>query len=80
MVFMVFSPLLQDVRLCRLILFGVLFGCGLDALVMATALSGQDPFETPSIVKERSDPFKGHLEEHMAVELAVLDSFYVLLL
>eukprot|EP00435_Cladocopium_sp_Y103_P043554 s3059_g12.t1 len=36
-----------DLRLCRLILFGVLFGCAADAVVMATALSGQDPFTMP---------------------------------
>ena len=36
-----------DLRLCRLILFGVLFGCAADAVVMATALGGQDPFTMP---------------------------------
>lgn len=40
----------EDLRLCRLILFGVLFGCGADAVVMATALSGQDPFSTPTSI------------------------------
>eukprot|EP00439_Symbiodinium_sp_Y106_P070764 s14_g12.t1 len=36
-----------DLRLCRLVLFGALFGCAADAVVMAAALSGQDPFSSP---------------------------------
>ncbi|CAK0853412.1 unnamed protein product [Prorocentrum cordatum] len=36
-----------DLRLCRLVLFGALFGCLADAVVMATALSLQDPLARP---------------------------------
>ncbi|CAJ1328822.1 unnamed protein product [Effrenium voratum] len=51
-----------DLRLCRLILFGVLFGCAADAVVMATALGGQDPFTMPmSIV------IKDHLKYARAI-------------
>lgn len=55
-----------DLRLCRLILFGVLFGCAADAVVMATALSGQDPFTMPmSIV----------IKDHLKYARAVMRSF-----
>ena len=37
-----------ELRLCRLVAFGVLFGCAADAVVMAAALSAQDPFTLPT--------------------------------
>eukprot|EP00931_Biecheleriopsis_adriatica_P024385 TRINITY_DN1520_c1_g1_i2.p1 TRINITY_DN1520_c1_g1~~TRINITY_DN1520_c1_g1_i2.p1 ORF type:complete len:3371 (-),score=1236.43 TRINITY_DN1520_c1_g1_i2:41-9523(-) len=55
-----------DLRLCRLVLFGVLFGCAADAVVMAAALSGQDPFTLPiSMV----------IKDHFKYSRAVMRSF-----
>ena len=43
-----------DLRLCRLILFGALFDCLCDAIVIAACLQGRDPFTWPTkkILKE----------------------------
>eukprot|EP00922_Rhytidocystis_sp_ex-Travisia-forbesii_P018790 GHVS01027926.1.p1 GENE.GHVS01027926.1~~GHVS01027926.1.p1 ORF type:complete len:1722 (-),score=286.73 GHVS01027926.1:175-5340(-) len=38
-----------DAKLCRLILFGLLFGLTGDAVVIAAALSCQDPFTAPQV-------------------------------
>jgi len=41
------SALPLDGRLCRLVLFGCLFGAPCDAVVMAAGLAVQDPFSAP---------------------------------
>ncbi|CEM27081.1 unnamed protein product [Vitrella brassicaformis CCMP3155] len=37
-----------DIHLCRLVLFGFIFGCPCDGIVVAAAVSAQDPFTMPS--------------------------------
>jgi len=51
------SALPLDVRLCRLVLFGCLFGVPCDAIAMAAGLSVQDPFTIPShlVMKSRTE-------------------------
>eukprot|EP00439_Symbiodinium_sp_Y106_P077955 s920_g16.t2 len=39
-----------DLRICRLLFLGCLFGCPTDALAMAAGLTGPDPFSTPSLL------------------------------
>ncbi|CAE7315781.1 spn-E [Symbiodinium natans] len=39
-----------DLRICRLLFLGCLFGCPADALAMAAGLTGPDPFSTPSLL------------------------------
>ena len=44
----------SDLRLCRLVLYGVLFSCPCDAIVIAAALQSVDPFSMPTkkIIKD----------------------------
>ena len=44
----------SDLRLCRLVLYGVLFSCPCDAIVIAAALQAMDPFSMPTkkIIKD----------------------------
>ena len=43
-----------DLRICKLVLFGALCGCAVDAIVMAAGASLQDPFAQPSLLFEKS--------------------------
>ena len=44
----------SDLRLCRLVLYGVLFACPCDVIVIAAALQSKDPFSMPTkkIIKD----------------------------
>lgn len=44
-----------DVSLCRLVWFGTLWGCTIEAVVMAAACSSKDPFNSPSRIFAESD-------------------------
>lgn len=46
-----------DIYLCRLVVYGALFGCIADAIIIASALSTQDPFTLPThlVIKEQKD-------------------------
>jgi len=44
-----------DVGLCRLVWFGMLWGCTVEAIVMAAACSSKDPFNSPSRMFAESD-------------------------
>eukprot|EP00929_Paragymnodinium_shiwhaense_P006097 TRINITY_DN10892_c0_g1_i2.p1 TRINITY_DN10892_c0_g1~~TRINITY_DN10892_c0_g1_i2.p1 ORF type:complete len:3538 (+),score=1283.55 TRINITY_DN10892_c0_g1_i2:605-10615(+) len=52
-----------ELRLCRLVLLGVLLGCPADAVVMAAALSSQDPFSMPlqMVIKDHYKYLRGVL-------------------
>ncbi|CAH1801480.1 unnamed protein product [Owenia fusiformis] len=44
-----------DIVLCRLILYGVLFGCPCDTIIMAAALQCKDPFNMPTKKVQKID-------------------------
>ncbi|CAD7943828.1 unnamed protein product [Amoebophrya sp. A25] len=46
-----------DIYLCRLVVYGALFGCVADAIVIASGLSTQDPFTLPThlVIKDQTE-------------------------
>ena len=53
----------MEVKLCKLVLYGIVFQVPCDALIIAAALHGKDPFKMPSRKVQSERNFLSLLEE-----------------